>query len=130
MTTLTSYQTYRAMYNFMGELYDSMDNDTLGAVLESLRIKRETGLPVNKTLKRDWENLVIRSGRDAFTSQEAWKIMEEFLRGIGQALDSLQMDKVISYVALNENNKEVRSTWEEMVEIAAGEAEEWPDSDL
>jgi hypothetical protein len=125
MTKLTSYQAYRAMYNFMGELYDTMDNDTLGAVLESLRIKRETGLPVNKNLKNDWEKLAARSGLAVFDSGEAWKLMEEFLRGIGQALDSLQMDKVISYIALNENNRAVRATWEEMVEIAAGEEEEW-----
>lgn len=126
MTKLTSYQAYRAMYNFMGELYDTMDNDTLGAVLESLRIRRETGFPVNKSLKQSWESLALRSGLDQFSEKEAWGLMEEFLRGIGQSLDDLQMDKVISYVALNENNAEVREIWSEMVEIAAGEEDEWP----
>lgn len=125
MTQLTSYQAYRAMYNFMGEIYDSMDNDTLGAVLESLRIKRETGLPVNKNLKNDWEKLVARSGLDRFGANDAWKLMEEFLRGIGQSLDSLQMDKVITYVSLRENDRETRALWDEMVEIAAGEEEDW-----
>ena len=125
MTKLTSYQAYRAMYNFMCELYDSMDNDTLGAVLESLRIKRETGLPVNKNIKNDWEKLVTRSGLQNFSPKDAWDLMEEFLRGIGQALDSLPMDKVISYVSLHENDKETQATWAEMVEIAAGEDEDW-----
>ena len=120
---LSPLQSYLAMYEFLGELYDTVQNDTLGAVLESLRIDRKTKLPVNPAMKTDWLATIRMAGLEGkpLTSGQAYDLMAEFLRNMSTQIVATGLEKVISHIALNEHNKAVRMNWEECVERALEE---------
>jgi|GEM_PF-2837931 len=117
---LTAFEAYTAMYEFLGELYDTVLNDTLGAALESMRIKRDTNLPVNPAMMKDW--LEITGEKDmengAFSADAAYALMAEFLRKLSSKIGVTGLKEVISYISLNEHNKAVRSSWEEAIGLA------------
>lgn len=123
---LTPFQAYRAMYRFLSEVYDMLDNDTLGALLNALTLEK-SGLPKNKRLKDDWTQLCTSSGRQEFTAKESWYLMEEFLRAVALATDTFQMEKLVSYVSLHENDAEAQSSWNESVSWATGQETGWPE---
>lgn len=105
------------MYEFLGEFYDTVQNDTLGAVLESLRIDRKTKLPVNPAMKADWLATIKMAGLEGndLTSEQAYGLMAEFLRNMNTLISTTGLDKVISWISLNEHNKAVRLNWEECI---------------
>lgn len=114
------------MYRFLSEVYDTLDNDTLGALLNALTIEKN-GLPKNKQLKDDWTRLCASSGRLEFNATESWYLMEEFLRAAALAVDTFSMDKLISYVSLHENDPGAQSMWNESVTWAAEQETDWPE---
>jgi len=117
MNTLSPLQAYLSMYEFLGEFYDTVQNDTLGAVLESLRIDRKTKLPVNPAMKADWLATIKMAGLEGndLTSEQAYGLMAEFLRNMNTLISTTGLDKVISWISLNEHNKAVRLNWEECI---------------
>lgn len=119
MNQLSPLQAYLSMYEFLGELYDTVQNDTLGAVLESLRIDRRTKLPVNPEMKTDWLATIRLAGLDAqqLSSDQVYDLMAEFLRTMSARIMAPGLEKVISYIALNEHNQAVRRSWEEAIRL-------------
>ena len=114
------------MYRFLSEVYDTLDNDTLGALLNALTLEKN-GLPKNRQLKDDWTKLCTSSGRQEFTAKEGWYLMEEFLRAVAMAADTFQMDKLVSYVSLHENDPDVQAMWTESTTWAEEQETDWPE---
>lgn len=126
MQQLTPFQAYAATFEFLGELYDTMHNDTLGALLESMRLRRDTGLPVNAGMKELWlETVQIHGDMQLLTPEDAYAVMAEFIRELGLQIPPPGLQDVISWIALHEHDAQMWQTWEETITKAIGKYDEW-----
>jgi hypothetical protein len=117
---ISPFYAYAATYEFLGQYYDAVHNDMLGALLESMRLKRETRLPVNPAMRMEWLALVPVN----VTAEEGYALMGEFLRKLSLKIEIDGLQDVIAYISLNEHNPEVQKIWEESLE-AAKSYKEW-----
>lgn len=124
---LTAFNTYTTAYEFLGQYYDTVQNDTLGAVLAGMRLQRETKLPVNPAMQQEWlataGTPAMKDG--AFTKQQAYDLMAEFLRRISAQIGPPGLTEAIVFVALHEHDAGTQERWEEAIELARGKYREW-----
>jgi hypothetical protein len=126
MQQITPFQAYVSAYEFLGELYDTVHNDTLGALLESMRLRRETRLPVNPGMKALWlETVQIHGDMQLLTPEDAYAIMTEFVRELGLQIPPPGLQDVISWLCLHEHDAEMWQTWQETIGKAIGKYDEW-----
>lgn len=124
---ITPFQAYAATFEFLGDLYDTVHNDTLGALLESMRLRRETRLPVNPGMKELWlETVQIHSGdKQQLSPEDGYAVMAEFIRELGLQIPPPGLQDVIAWIALHEHDARMWQTWQEAIEKAVGNYDEW-----
>lgn len=127
MEQMTPYQGYVAMYEFLGSLYDTVHNDTLGALLESMRPRPGEKTPVNPGLKSMWLSTIKLSKKTGqpISGRDAYELMCEFLRSISIQVAAPGLPEVISWIALHEHDPQANSDWTEAVAKAQQSKDGW-----
>jgi hypothetical protein len=118
--------SYAATFEFLGELYDTVHNDTLGALLESMRLRPDTGMPVNPGMKELWlETVQIHGEPQLLTPEDAYAVMTEFVRELGLQIPPPGLQNVISWLSLHEHDAEMWQTWQDTIVKAVAKYKDW-----
>ncbi len=107
--TIDSFEAYASMCDFLDGLYFtySQNQDDLGALLGSMAINPNDGLPMDSGMKSVWENVFLKMFRDnevKVDCQQSYGAMLRFLKDINNDLKSDKINKMVRMLELESNS--------------------------